>query len=75
MKRTSLSKTMLQGIVQTHMVAPAGEIQRVYPESVRQEAARYFRELANELCPLTPFQTVSERRERVKESYGDKEDI
>lgn len=88
---------MLHGIVQTHIVGSAGAVQTAYPESVRLEAARYFRTLVDELVrDIDPnmdhagegdagrgavqttgerFETVSERTARIKDKYGDREDI
>jgi hypothetical protein len=53
-KRSTLSKTMLQGIVQTAMVGSEGSLERTYPGSVREEAARYFRFIADQLMPTKP---------------------
>lgn len=53
-KGSTLSKTMLQGIVQTAFVGSPGDLTRHYPESVRDEAARVFRALADELMPVKP---------------------
>lgn len=49
-KGSTLSKTMLQAIVQTDHVGSADAL-TTYPESVRDEAARYFRTLADRLAP------------------------
>lgn len=46
---STLSKTMLQAIVQADHVASPETVRQTYSESVREEAARYFRALASML--------------------------